>query len=113
MTEEISRERQEALWEWCGWHHWDSPNEYIATNWWHSPDKTDDRLHNLPPIDLNSLFKFAVPKLNHWELHKWGDKGETILAKVNYIKHGYTKSGRVEDKDPAIALFLVIEKVME
>ncbi len=62
---------------------------------WRYPDSIDHGY--LPPIDLNSLFKWAVPKL--------GKDRMSLLAK--WIRQV------VDGQNPALALYWVLDKVRE
>ena len=105
------------FWEWCGFklkEDWRRRGfHYEATvkcpNWIY-PDNPHWEYGEsyLPRLDLNNLFKYAVPKLENdvaikifkgdysWIVELWKDN---IIA-------------RDHDKDPATALFLAIEKVI-
>jgi len=92
-TEELKR-----FWEWCGfkwlfggeWRY----EEFKTTNgWWESP--TGKRYLELPPIDLNNLFKWAMTKLDQ----------------ANYYKA--LSSIFLKQEDPALALFWAINKVIK
>lgn len=61
---------------------------------------------SVPLIDLNNLFKYAVPKLDSFGLRRQG--------KWKYVAHACLGSIEVydaKDKDPALALFWAIYKV--
>ena len=76
-------------------------------------------------IDLNNLFKYAVPKLqdkgNNVELYAWEHKG--FMATV--YKDSFSQRGsdgyepflepisQVKEEDPALALFWALRKVKE
>ena len=47
------------FWEWCGFTYKEGRYE----NWWDSPDGKESFRDCPPAIDLNNLFKYAVPKL--------------------------------------------------
>lgn len=56
--EKPTDEQVKKFWEWCGW------RDYYplgGRNGWSEPITNIYSLH-LPPIDLNNLFKYAVPK---------------------------------------------------
>ena len=56
---EPTKEQQQWLWEKCGFKHTNSPNEFIRRNWWTNPEHHCES--HLPDLDLNNLFKYAVP----------------------------------------------------
>jgi len=60
--EEPTEAQIKEFWEWCGWEHTDGgfykhPTIGSAEYYDYETNST------LPPIDLNSLFEFAVPKV--------------------------------------------------
>ncbi len=59
---EPTQEWIKEFWEACGLHHYVSPKEKISyeDNHWIAPDGT--KYSGYPPIDLNNLFEYAVPK---------------------------------------------------
>ena len=62
-----------------------------------------------PDLDLNNLFKYAVPKLGELRLRMLGQtKKRMFYCSVggNILSHSY-----VEDKDPALALFWALWQV--
>ena len=63
MTGEmITDEQKRKLWEWVGFkwqgEFWVDPEGYTY-NWPMNPDETPEE--TMPPIDLNSLFRYAIP----------------------------------------------------
>ena len=64
----------------------------------------------IPTIDLNNLFKYAVPKVLHWYIKKVSLNLATVYACVE-LADG--KVGEAYDNDPALALFWAIDKVRE
>lgn len=107
MDKETSKEQIKEFWEWCGV----KPEEKLV----YDIDGTPYIDHNwLPPIDLNNLFKWAVPKLIK--------SGIRISLRVNDSKDGGSwveifndRSQNVyydcRDKDPAQALYQAIQEV--
>ncbi len=155
---EISQERIQKFWEWCGWERFmkripqntssgkkcavyvcDAPPracehcgdevppkvKFKEEERWYSPfrdtiyeniygKKQSYMAFQLPPIDLNNLFKYAVPKLKD---------GEDTIMLMHPIKSTKTYCQILDDdgetvgdsspyEDPATALFLALEKVM-
>ncbi len=84
----ISEERIKKFWEWCG-------TEGV------------DYLH--PDTGLSSLFKWAVPKLDYFCITNEGETNRFYAEAVI----GETEVYTYHETDPAIALFLAIEKLME
>ena len=67
-----------------------------------------------PPIDLNNLFKYAVPKLDG----AWAVRLVHYVDSVNWhaeLTYGTLKYGeiKVADRDPALALFWALWQVKE
>ena len=121
MTEP-TREQIKKLWEWCGFKEVFSKElwrfeRYKETNhWWSAPNGR--RFDELPPVDLNNLFKYAVPKLLpkhdfsiYWVLDVDAQQGAWAIS---MSCRGYGKNGiiRLRDKDPALALFWAIWEVI-
>ncbi len=63
-----TQEQIKEFWEWCGFEEvwaangsWWQYESYKETNhWWE--DSSSRKYKELPPVDLNNLFKYAVPK---------------------------------------------------
>ena len=102
----ITRERIQKFWEWCGL-------SKRGGYWWY--DSSGKHLTSeVPPIDLNNLFKYAVPKLLEREgcevaLTKYPDEDHWNGCLWTNVEPFIDINE--EDKDPATALFLAIEKV--
>ena len=120
--EKVSQERIERFWKWCGAsleHEWDNEvHGYEITDpicqrcgmssW--PPVSKDSKC--LLPIDLNNLFKWAVPKVQglgyNLHIHVDAKRGRTKTV----IANAFT-SYQANDKDSTTALFLAIEKLVE
>ena len=113
-------EQVKEFWEWCGWYIKASPT---GTPYWYHPLLGKDRWSGqFPiPIDLNNLFKYAVPKLTKDYTHldilfEYGTHGNTtvicVISFSNYVTRQIQTIARIEDKDPALALFWAIWKVI-
>lgn len=66
---EPTQEQIEEFWEWCGLRYecYDTPAmPHQGGAWLDTSGKlaNEDEPCELPPIDLNNLFKYAVPKLD-------------------------------------------------
>lgn len=72
------------------------------------PPPTNNRCY--PPITLDNLFRWAVPKLQMYELRSYNQDGEHTVV-VSILTDGGWR-GQVA-KDPALALFWAIWKVMD
>ena len=99
-----TQEQIKELWEWCGW---SSNGAY-----WFSPFPNEHSAKNLPSIDLNNLFKYAVPKLDYPNM---------LLYYVVNVKEWYCVLRMAShpweigefSETPALALFWAIYKVMK
>ena len=94
------------FWEWCGFErlpegkkgfHFHNPYGLLI---WKPPDATEwyHTQTHLPRIDLNNLFKYAVPKVEK-------DRLNDIL-----VAWAYTVA-YLKEQDPALALFWAIWEV--
>ena len=99
------KELQE-FWEWCG-------GEFTTKTQSAMRMPDGSIFHVCPPIDLNNLFKYAVPKL-----HKKGLFLEMVVDKRFCRAVALTELGVKpkreyvgEDKDPAQALYKAIQEV--
>ena len=120
----MSKPTQEQLtqfWKWCGF----KPKEGYS-NCWEAPSNKRSLYARLPAVDLNNLFKWAVPKVyamdNFWLIdyqltglaktiptvsaHSW-----SILFSASHETDDVTRES-VGD-DPALALFWAIWQVIE
>ena len=98
---EPTQEQRKKLWEKCGFRH-------QVEDWYEEPNGD---IVQLPPIDLNNLFKYAVPNFKYCDLTKPEHKGFNgmWLSQVRDDKGSY----HAEDKDPALALFHACDKARE
>ena len=121
MTEPTDEQVKE-FWEWCGFYQEDGESYMDSTPykvWKHPSNLLHDFGYKAFPgllVDLNNLFKYAVPKVTYCELIKVGrpDYHGCWCGYVS-IRPSYElgKALFVEDEDPALALFWAIYKVME
>ena len=104
-----SEKQIKEFWEWCGF----KPVQSIAHNSWMYPNGGKG---NLPSIDLNSLFRYAVPKLykdNYfYECIQWNAGQHKAIINKSTAKWAVTASD-VISSDPALALFWAIFKVIK
>ena len=102
------------FWKWCGfkrlptgqkYYHFEH-NEKVMN--WMPPDKVQGfySIDYLPRIDLNNLFKYAVPKLEHCLITTDSDKGYRAEASIHGTWYEYSQ-------DPALALFWAIQEVIK
>lgn len=123
-----TEEQIKKFWEWCGFkkREYDTTGFIVhITDWKYPNGKYHD---NLPDLDLNSLFKYPVPKLmkDGWACRvqssplRDNDTGKTIFewsgyAEVFYIRYDKPLSFKTNhyaiDADPALALFWAIWEI--
>lgn len=100
-----TKEQIKKLWEWCGIYE-------DLDGWWIYPDGIKRR--HKPPLDLNNLFKCAVPMTQKMglELRLYGgEEGENFHAMFRALFSCLV--GCTQSKDPALALLWAIWKVAE
>jgi len=102
---EPTREQLREFWEWCGF----ELVAGVAVPYWLYPDgRPITRSDDVPRLDLNNLFKWAVPKLTGCHLYAHREKG--IRMWTSYV-NGETIEAT--DDDPALALFWAIWEVIK
>ena len=112
---EPTREQIKEFWEWCGWKFKLGKQEEFGSSElsvWIPPNGYDGVIYLCPPdIDLNNLFKYAVPKLLRLRdvgFIKWDgfrDKNKYTI---------FSNGKRFADTDdPALALFWALWQVRE
>ena len=89
-----TKEQEQWLWEQCGFKLEDG-------GWWCLPNGIG-LLVSLPPIDLNNLFKYAVPKL----VEIFG-AANTLDLLISWLRDFL-----LWGKDPADSLFLLVYKAL-
>ena len=116
----IEQKDLERFWKWCGFREatcylpnvWLRPDDAVSgtISWADWPD------YRLPPIDLNSLFKWAVPKLyaiNHYyELLQWNTNKHKVVINKKTVEWTATVATSVADT-PEEALFRAILAVID
>ena len=109
-----NEEQIKELWEWCGFrrlpegkagYHFEHCEKIMN---WMQPDYKDSykSMPYLPEIDLNNLFKWAVPKL-YSELSKAGK-----YYRMKWLYEAIEEAV-IDNKDPALALFWAIWEVIQ
>ncbi len=115
-------EQIKEFWAWCGFKYGKGLNcntlEPI-TGWWFNKEYMSPK--NLPPIDLNNLFKYAVPKLLGGDRYLFitfdvtSNEAGLVACEISTLKG--EKLTRVKweasDNDPALALFWAIYEVIK
>jgi hypothetical protein len=89
------------FWGWCGFRH-------QCEDWYEEPN---GEISQLPPIDLNNLFKYAVPKLHDCIVSF--DTTDEYNCNLYTVHKGYTDNQRVRNIDPAVALFWAIWEIIK
>ena len=119
MDKQPTELQVKKFWEWCGLVHINRPQRQVANsceamtldtpvNGWYKPNFKQGTselvtLKSTPKIDLNSLFKYAVPKL----LGKIG-KVKTVGLVNKAVCDAVESKGEI-----ALALFWAINSVIE
>jgi len=108
----MTNEQIKEFWEWCGFEY-KIPSDYglPCCDWWQYPDGIQSS--NSPPIDLNNLFKYAVPKLDYCDITKPETPKGWWVSSVRIEVNNRIVFGHKIDKDPALALFWAIWEVMK
>ena len=97
-----TQEQIKEFWKWCGLHevlasggeyHWFEADEIISP--------TDD--NHVPVVNLDNLFRWAVPKLS----------SKMAKYEVMYLLKDWIEDITIFDKDPVLALFWAIWKVIK
>ena len=119
-----SEQQMREFWEWCGFMRLPEGNrDYhyehtVKTMNWKSPCETEicASIPVLPRLDLNNLFKYAVPKLQDKgfmvELYSYEQAGYRV-AIYNITGQADIPEVVVRNNDPALALFGVIWEVIK
>lgn len=95
-------EQIKEFWEWCG-------QVTVRRVRSHEPGSFRDQAY-YPTLDLNNLFKYAVPNLEIACVRLMG----TINRRFEgFASIDLNKIGQVEHKDPALALFWAIYEVIK
>ncbi len=110
----ISKERQQEFWERCGLTYTKDRDKTLT--WYDSEENFVD--FGYPDIDLNNLFKYAVPKARDYSENN-------ALQVVEFLWQGVNISNQVEcnvvfdneefcgrDEDPATALFRALDEAL-
>jgi hypothetical protein len=120
-TKQPTQEEIKKFWEWCGFHNdgitgthgADNGVEYFKPFWY---SLTEELYMELPPINLNKLFKYAVSKLereNRYHNIVFGFDRTCPEIKTVQVIFGNNVIGAGESKDPALALFWAIYEIIK
>ena len=104
-----TQEQIKEIWKWCGWHKVKPANIDVwfisgaCDEYWKSPNgdkiaRVSNSFNELPPIDLNNLFKYAMPVVLPKLESRFTDPEynriralEILFAKwIEKIKEGYS-----------------------
>jgi len=113
MDKEPTEAQIKEFWERCGFkevlsrtEEWRFAEFKTTNHWWEAPN--GGRFKEVPPINLNNLFKYAVPKLDIEKINlypatknRWGC----------YFDEWYQDHNVAET--PALALFWAIKEAMK
>ena len=109
-----TEEQIKKFWEWCGFTIGDYPEPKVAPDekaWYDPSGQFFCGLHNMLPIDLNNLFKYAVPKLGDIDgFAVWESTDGWVWEIIDQMAEAAAEG---IDKDPALALFWAIWKVID
>jgi hypothetical protein len=109
-----TEEQIKEFWEWCGFRLVEPvPYDEIQTKgFWEAPT-SHEASWGLPPIDLNNLFKWAVPKLSEFDFDgmTWWESTTGWVCELA-LQHD-TDWVEGQGNDPALALFWAIWKVIK
>ena len=108
----MQEQEEQEFWEWCGFtkiQYLDTSGGVCGIHWAH-PLAPGGGSGSLPSRDLNSLFRYAVPKLSHPNILLYDDK---------FVGGWYCKLTIPESPwevgafgtDPALALYKAIQEV--
>ena len=115
----MQEQEEQEFWEWCGFKQLEAGRggyHFRATKkvWnWLPPNETERHksIPFLPRLDLNNLFRYAVPKLLEEKKNPalsitftWDDAEDKCMCDISPYNWG-------EDKDPAQALYQAIQGV--
>jgi len=109
-----TEEQVKKFWEHWGFYKEEYPEPDIK--WlYRSPDHTYISFRGYPPIDLNNLFKWAVPKLqdNGYQIDIVCFEESGFSVAVFNVIHEEQDIYDANNRDPALALFWAIYKVIE
>jgi len=102
------------FWEWCGWEivedtgrGWYSIDPITKTRYMGTSDPICLNLLYIP-IDLNNLFKYAVPKLRYANIQYSDQYPDVVPAYSATASIQFGDNHTWADSDPAIALFWAI-----
>lgn len=117
MNKIPTEQQVERLWKWCGFkrlpqgkagYHWEQCAKVMN---WMPPGSTETyhSMANLPIIDLENLFQWAVPKLPAYDGIEFWESTDGWVCHIVLDHAGTNETGI--DKNPALALFWAIYKV--
>lgn len=98
-----TKEQIKNFWEWCGFTNLVYEQGVWEFRWFYIDDER--RRQELPPIDLNSLFQWAIPQL----------RKDTTQEELLNVLYGWISSSLYYEGDDnsALALFWAIYKLID
>jgi len=116
---EPTEEQIKRFWEWCGFRHITAKYCKLCKRWegeYWLKERIGRRIYRpeLLVLDLNNLFKYAVPKIESLDIVGLYPSNENNkLWSCILTRFGLDKDTVAYGKDPALALFWAINKVIE
>jgi len=104
LPDKPTQEQIKEFWEWCGFRHFVETKYSRSVEKWEYPKPYGvkrDRSY-LPDIDLNNLFKYAVPKIREQLKDEYLGFSDLMIRWMSDI---------LDSKDPTLALFRALDKV--
>lgn len=109
-------EQIKEFWEWCGFV--DTFEGDTGAYYWTAPNDGGYGV-DLPPIDLNNLFRWAVPKLQDkgYMVELYAFECKDFRVRIYNVTYSAPESWRdpiveVKNEDPALSLFWAIYEVI-
>ena len=113
-------EQIKEFWEWCGWEIYSNEECQYYSRFGRGKDPDGRIIFESPTIDLNNLFKYAVPKVYKQYANSIEIKILPPLTSCPEFwvvdittQHKGLSSTNNNENDPALALFWAIKEVMK
>jgi hypothetical protein len=115
-----TKEEIKEFWEWCGFEkiiYLDTSNKPCASHWVH-PMALGGGCSELPEINLNNLFKYAVPKMASIQQFQSAEiniryQGNWWVKLIPKSLMGCDYDENTNNDNLALALFWAIQKVFK
>lgn len=120
MTKQPTEAQVKEFWEWYGFKYlesreYDGIHQHFDYRRWELNDKENDLYYEsatLPPIDLNNLFKYAVPKTREKRFMLNLSSGMLVSNTTVTLYKSKNETYQGFSEDPALALFWAIWEVI-